>query len=224
MAIPRQEILKRLHAQGEAGKPIVGCGAGTGISAKFAERGGADLIIIYNSGRYRMAGRGSLAGMMPYGDANSIVVEMASEVLPVVEDVVGDEDLAALMDARYRPAEHVGWPRTLVGEEHGLPIWTIEHAGWNALLRAAFTLLLPLQCEGQAASLRVTQVKERYGRLVIHVRACDPFLPGLVRFFRAHSAKVCIRCGGRGTLRDGDDVGWVRPECDRCWSVRPARA
>ena len=87
MAIPRQEILKRLHAQGEAGKPIVGCGAGTGISAKFAERGGADLIIIYNSGRYRMAGRGSLAGMMPYGDANSIVVEMASEVLPVVEDV-----------------------------------------------------------------------------------------------------------------------------------------
>ncbi len=144
--------------------------------------------------------------------------------LPVVEDVVGDEDLAALMDARYRPAEHVGWPRTLVGEEHGLPIWTIEHAGWNALLRAAFTLLLPLQCEGQAASLRVTQVKERYGRLVIHVRACDPFLPGLVRFFRAHSAKVCIRCGGRGTLRDGDDVGWVRPECDRCWSVRPARA
>ena len=86
MAIPRKEILQRLQAQVEAGKPIVGCGAGTGISAKFAEAGGCDLIIIYNSGRYRMAGRGSLAGLLPYGDANGIVVEMAAEVLPVVED------------------------------------------------------------------------------------------------------------------------------------------
>ncbi len=86
MAIPRKEILKRLKAQIETGNPIVGCGAGTGISAKFAEAGGADIIIIYNSGRYRMAGRGSLAGLMPYGDANAIVVEMAAEVLPVVKD------------------------------------------------------------------------------------------------------------------------------------------
>jgi predicted TIM-barrel enzyme len=84
--ITREEALKRLRAQGKAGKPIVGCGAGTGISAKFAEKGGADLIIIYNSGRYRMAGRGSLAGLMPYGDANGIVVEMAAEVLPIVQD------------------------------------------------------------------------------------------------------------------------------------------
>jgi predicted TIM-barrel enzyme len=86
MPIPRQEILVRLRAQAGAGRPIVGCGAGTGISAKLAEAGGADLIIIYNSGRYRMAGRGSLAGMMPYGDANGIVVEMAAEVLPVVQN------------------------------------------------------------------------------------------------------------------------------------------
>ena len=86
MSIPRQEIIARLQAQQAAGRPIVGCGAGTGISAKFAEAGGADLIIIYNSGRFRMAGRGSLSGMMPYGDANGIVVEMAAEVLPVVQD------------------------------------------------------------------------------------------------------------------------------------------
>jgi len=84
--ISRQEALERLRAQVAQGKPIIGAGAGTGISAKFAERGGVDLIIIYNSGRYRMAGRGSLAGLLPYGDANAIVVEMASEVLPVVED------------------------------------------------------------------------------------------------------------------------------------------
>jgi predicted TIM-barrel enzyme len=84
--IKREEALKRLRKTVDSGQPIVGCGAGTGISAKFAERGGADLIIIYNSGRYRMAGRGSLAGLMPYGDANGIVVDMASEVLPVVQD------------------------------------------------------------------------------------------------------------------------------------------
>ncbi|MFN8531650.1 MAG: phosphoenolpyruvate hydrolase family protein [Anaerolineae bacterium] len=86
--ISRQTALARLHAQVAAGKPIIGAGAGTGISAKFIERGGADLIIIYNSGRYRMAGRGSLAGLMPYGDANAIVVEMASEVLPVVKNTM----------------------------------------------------------------------------------------------------------------------------------------
>jgi predicted TIM-barrel enzyme len=82
----RKEALERLRTQVAAGKPIIGAGAGTGLSAKCAEAGGGDLIIIYNSGRYRMAGRGSLAGMMPYGDANAIVVEMAAEVLPIVQE------------------------------------------------------------------------------------------------------------------------------------------
>jgi predicted TIM-barrel enzyme len=81
----RSEALERLRAQIDAGTPVIGAGAGTGLSAKCAEAGGADLIIIYNSGRYRMAGRGSLSGMLPYGDANAIVVDMAREVLPVVE-------------------------------------------------------------------------------------------------------------------------------------------
>jgi predicted TIM-barrel enzyme len=81
----RDECLARLRAQVAAGKLIIGGGAGTGLSAKCAEMGGIDLIIIYNSGRFRMAGRGSLAGMLPYGDANQIVMEMAREVLPVVE-------------------------------------------------------------------------------------------------------------------------------------------
>src|SRR5437762_78153 len=80
----RSEALARLRAQAAAGRPIVGAGAGTGLSARCAEAGGIDLIIIYNSGRFRMAGRGSLAGMMPYGDANQIVLDMAREVLPVV--------------------------------------------------------------------------------------------------------------------------------------------
>jgi predicted TIM-barrel enzyme len=80
----RDECLSRLRAQLAAGRPIIGGGAGTGISARCAEAGGIDLIIIYNSGRFRMAGRGSLSGMMPYGDANQVVVEMAREVLPIV--------------------------------------------------------------------------------------------------------------------------------------------
>jgi predicted TIM-barrel enzyme len=80
----RSAYLERWKAVRATGRPIIGAGAGTGISAKCAEAGGADLIIIYNSGRYRMAGRGSLAGLMPYGDANAIVMEMASEVLPIV--------------------------------------------------------------------------------------------------------------------------------------------
>jgi predicted TIM-barrel enzyme len=85
-AFTREQCLERLRSQVAAGRPIIGGGAGIGLSAKCAEAGGIDLIIIYNSGRYRMAGRGSLAGLMPYGDANCIVLDMAREVLPVVRN------------------------------------------------------------------------------------------------------------------------------------------
>ena len=82
----RATALRRLRATVAAGRPVIGAGAGTGLSAKAAEAGGVDLIIIYNSGRYRMAGRGSLSGLLAYGDANQVVVEMSREVLPVVRD------------------------------------------------------------------------------------------------------------------------------------------
>lgn len=85
MAFTRRQVLDRLRACIAGGRPIIGAGAGVGISAKFEEEGGVDLIVIYNSGRFRMAGRGSLAGCMPYGDANAIVLEMAAEVLPIVK-------------------------------------------------------------------------------------------------------------------------------------------
>ncbi|WP_414148125.1 phosphoenolpyruvate hydrolase family protein [Erwinia sp. BNK-24-b] len=85
MAFTRQEILAKFNAMIARGEPIVGGGAGTGLSAKCEEAGGIDLIVIYNSGRYRMAGRGSLAGLLAYGNANEIVVDMAKEVLPVVK-------------------------------------------------------------------------------------------------------------------------------------------
>lgn len=105
---------ERLRATLSAGEPIIGAGAGTGLSAKCAQDGGADLIIIYNSGRYRMAGRGSLAGMMPYGDANAIVLEMGSEVLPIARDTpvlagVCGTDPFRLMDRFLAQIEQAGF-------------------------------------------------------------------------------------------------------------------
>jgi predicted TIM-barrel enzyme len=112
--VTRDEALARLRAQVTQGRPIIGAGAGTGLSAKCAEAGGGDLIIIYNSGRYRMAGRGSLAGLMPYGDANAIVVEMAAEVLPIVRETpvlagVCGTDPFRLMRVFLRQLKEIGF-------------------------------------------------------------------------------------------------------------------
>lgn len=114
MAFTRDEILKRLHEQVDAGKPIIGTGAGTGISAKFEEAGGTDLIIIYNSGRYRMAGRSSLSGLFAYGDANAIVMDMAGEVLPVVKHTpviagVNGTDPFRLMPVFLKQVREIGF-------------------------------------------------------------------------------------------------------------------
>jgi predicted TIM-barrel enzyme len=113
-AFTREQCLERLRAQAAAGRPIIGGGAGTGLSAKCAEAGGIDLIIIYNSGRFRMAGRGSLCGMMPYGDANGIVLDMAREVLPVVRHTpvlagVCGTDPFRLMKPFLRELQHAGF-------------------------------------------------------------------------------------------------------------------
>ncbi len=114
MAFTRQEVLARLRQSIDAGVPIIGAGAGAGISAKFEEAGGVDLIVIYNSGRFRMAGRGSLAGLMPYGDANAIVMEMAGEVLTVVTDTpvlagVCGTDPFRRMDVLLRQVREIGF-------------------------------------------------------------------------------------------------------------------
>ncbi len=114
MAFTRQQVLERLQKCIDDGIPIIGGGAGTGISAKFEEAGGVDLMVVYNSGRFRMAGRGSLAGCMPYGDANAIVMEMANEVLPVVKDTpvlagVCGTDPFRLMDKFLEQIKAVGF-------------------------------------------------------------------------------------------------------------------
>jgi predicted TIM-barrel enzyme len=108
------EARAKLRATLDAGGVIIGAGAGTGLSAKCAEAGGTDLIIIYNSGRYRMAGRGSLAGLLPYGDANAIVLEMGREVLPIVRDTpvlagVCGTDPFRLMDVFLRQVRDAGF-------------------------------------------------------------------------------------------------------------------
>ena len=110
----RSEARARLRAEIDAGRPVIGAGAGTGLSAKCAEAGGTDLIIIYNSGRYRMAGRGSLSGLLPYGDANEIVVDMAREVLPIVESTpvlagVCGTDPFRLMDVFLDELRRIGF-------------------------------------------------------------------------------------------------------------------
>lgn len=92
-----QAILSKLKYQIDKGLPIIGAGAGTGISAKFEEAGGVDLIVLYNSGRFRMAGRGSLAGLLPFADANAVVLEMANEVLPVSSHYSGTCGLSIFM-------------------------------------------------------------------------------------------------------------------------------
>ncbi len=114
MAQPRSEILRRFRRKIAEGKPIIGGGAGTGISAKFEEAGGIDLIVIYNSGRFRMAGHGSLAGLMPFGDANAIVMDMAAEVLPVVKSTpvlagVCGTDPMRMMDRFLEQVKAVGF-------------------------------------------------------------------------------------------------------------------
>ena len=114
MAFTRQQILDRLQKRIAEGVPIIGGGAGNGISAKCQEAGGVDLLIIYNSGRFRMNGRGSLAGCMPYGDANGIVMEMAGEVLTIVKDTpvlagVCGTDPTRLMDVFLKQVRDAGF-------------------------------------------------------------------------------------------------------------------
>lgn len=157
----RDEALARLRGEVAAGRPIIGAGAGTGLSATCAEGGGADLIIIYNSGRYRMAGRGSLAGLLPYGDANAIVMDMAREVLPVVRDTpvlagVCGTDPFRLMPAFLAEVERAGFSGVQnfptvglidgtfrqnleeTGMGYGLEVDMIRHAHERGLLTAPY--------------------------------------------------------------------------------------
>ena len=177
LAPNRENSLLRLTKVVQSGAPILGVGAGTGISAKFAEAGGADLIIIYNSGRYRMAGRGSLAGLMPYGDANQIVVEMAAEVLPVVSDApvlagVCGTDPFRQMDVFLRQLRDLGFAGVqnfpTVGLIDGVFRRNLEETGMGyglevEMIRKARSLEM-LTCPTLAGCRSVPPTAGRHGR------------------------------------------------------------
>lgn len=140
MSSSRNEILARFRNKIAAGEPIIGGGAGTGISAKFEEAGGIDLIVIYNSGRFRMAGHGSMAGLLPFGDANAIVVDMAAEVLPVVRHTpvlagVCGTDPMRRMDRFLREIQALGFAGVqnfpTVGLMDGLYRLNLEETGFS---------------------------------------------------------------------------------------------
>jgi len=169
--ISRDTILERFRGMIARGEPIIGGGAGTGLSAKCEEAGGIDLIVIYNSGRYRMAGRGSLAGLMPYGDANAIVVEMAAEVLPVVKHTpvlagVCATDPFRLMDVFLDDLKRIGFAGVqnfpTVGLIDGTFRANLEETGMSyglevdmiALARTKGMLTTPyVFCEDDAAAM-----------------------------------------------------------------------
>lgn len=176
MAIARGEILRRLREQREAGKPIIGTGAGTGISAKFEEAGGSDLIIIYNSGRYRMAGRGSLAGLMAYGDANAIVMEMGGEVLPVVKNTpvlagVNGTDPFRLMPVFLRQVREAGFSGVQNFPTVGL---------FDGVMRAN------LEATGMGYDKEVAMIAEAHAQ--------DMFTSPYV--FNVHEARAMVNAGG----------------------------
>jgi predicted TIM-barrel enzyme len=236
--IPREESLRRLRAQVEARSPIIGAGAGTGLSAKLAEAGGADLIIIYNSGRYRMGGRGSLAGLMPFGDANEIVVDMAREVLPVVRgtpvlagvcgtdpfrlmDVFLDElarigfsgvqnfPTVGLMDGTYR----VGLEETGMG--YGLEVDLIRLARERNLLTAPY-VFDPEQAADMAragADVLVPHMGLTTGGAIGASTAktleeCVPLIQAMHDAAKAVDPEILVLCHG-GPIAEPDDAAFV---------------
>ncbi len=239
----RAEALARLRAQVAAKSPIIGAGAGTGLSAKLAEAGGADLIIIYNSGRYRMGGRGSLAGLMPFGDANEIVVDMAREVLPVVRDtpvlagVCGTDPFrlmpvfldelrrigfsgvqnfptVGLMDGTYR----VGLEETGMG--YGLEVDLIRLASERDFLTAPY-VFDPDQAAAMAAAgadVLVPHMGLTTGGVIgassaKTLESCVPLIQAMHDAAKRVNPEILVLCHG-GPIAEPDDAAYVIANTD----------
>jgi predicted TIM-barrel enzyme len=234
----RKETLARLRAQLAAGNPIVGAGAGTGLSAKAAEAGGVDLIIIYNSGRYRMAGRGSLAGMMPYGDANAIVMEMAAEVLTIVEHTpvlagVCGTDPFRLMPAFLNQIQEAGFTGVQnfptvglidgsfranleeTGMGYGLEVEMIRTAHHLGLLTCPY-VFDPEQAEamaGAGADVLVAHMGlTTGGNIGAHtartLASCVPEIQAIRDTAAAVNPEVIVLCHG-GPIAEPDDAAYI---------------
>ncbi len=239
----RDEALARLRAQVAQGRLIVGAGAGTGLSAKCAEAGGADLIIIYNSGRYRMAGRGSLSGLLPYGDANAIVVDMAREVLPVVRETpvlagVCGTDPFRLMDVFLDELARIGFSgvqnfptvglfdgtfrRNLeeTGMGYGLEVEMIRLARAKGLLTApyVFTVEEATAMAEAGADVLVPHMGLTTGGSIGAETAktleeCVPLIQAMHDAARAVNPDILVLCHG-GPIAEPDDVAYVIERTD----------
>ena len=234
----RSEALARLRAQIDARTPVIGAGAGTGLSAKCAEAGGTDLIIIYNSGRYRMAGRGSLSGMLPYGDANAIVVDMAREVLPVVEKTpvlagVCGTDPFRMMDVFLDEVARIGFSGVQnfptvglfdgtfrqnleeTGMGYGLEVDMIRLAREKDLLTApyVFTVDEAVAMAEAGADVLVPHMGLTTGGSIGAETAktlddCIPLIQAMHDAAREVSPEVIVLCHG-GPIAEPDDAAYV---------------
>ncbi len=242
MAETREEILQRFRAKVARGEPIIGGGAGTGISAKFEEAGGIDLIVIYNSGRFRMAGHGSLAGLMPFGDANAIVLEMAAEVLPVVERTpvlagVCGTDPMRRMDRFLRRIREEGFAGVqnfpTVGLIDGVFRANLEETRFGydrevemvALARELDLLTTPYvfspedaeKMAGAGADLLVahmglTTSGSIGAQTAKSLDACVALIADIVAAARAVREEVLVLCHG-GPIAEPDDAAYVLRQC-----------
>ena len=243
--IARQEILQRLRAKVARGKPIVGGGAGTGLSAKCEELGGIDLIVIYNSGRYRMAGRGSLAGLLAYGNANEIVVEMAQEVLPVVRHTpvlagVNGTDPFLLTERFLRSLAEIGFSGVqnfpTVGLIDGTFRANLEETGMGYALevemirqaRALDLLTTPyIFCEADAramaqagADIVVCHLGLTTGGAIgaetaLSLADCVPRINAWAAAALAVNPEVLVLCHG-GPIAQPEDAEYVLRRCPQC--------
>jgi len=243
--IARQTLLERLRAKIARGIPIIGGGAGTGLSAKCEEAGGIDLIVIYNSGRYRMAGRGSLAGLLAYGNANQIVVEMAREVLPVVQHtpvlagvngtdpfMIPDQFLRQLIDLGFSGIQNFPTVGLIDGtfranlEEtgmgYGLEVELVERARRMDLLTTPYVF-----CEADAramaaagADVVVCHMGLTTGGTIgaetaLKLADCVAPIEAWAATARAVNPDVIVLCHG-GPIATPEDARWILARCPGC--------
>jgi len=243
--IARPDILKKLHAQARRGEPIVGGGAGTGLSAKCEEAGGIDLIVIYNSGRYRMAGRGSLAGLMAYGNANEIVLDMAREVLPVVKHTpvlagVNGTDPFLLVDSFLKKLGELGFSGIQnfptvglfdgtiraqleeTGMGYGLEVEVIRKAREMDLLTTPYVFseenardMAKAGADIIVCHLGLTTGGAIGAQTAITLDKCIPLIEAWARAARAVNPEVLVLCHG-GPIATPEDASHVLNKARGC--------
>jgi predicted TIM-barrel enzyme len=243
--IARKDILKKLRGMAARGEPIIGGGAGTGLSAKCEEAGGIDLIVIYNSGRYRMAGRGSLAGLMAYGNANEIVLDMAREVLPVVRHTpvlagVNGTDPFLLTDHFLKTLGELGFSGIQnfptvglfdgtiraqleeTGMGYALEVSVVEKANKLDLLTTPYVFseenardMAKAGADIVVCHLGLTTGGKIGAKTALSLKACIPLIDSWAKAARSVNPDVLVLCHG-GPIATPEDATFVLEETRHC--------